>query len=255
MTAQVVLVGNTERLSLLQPVADALLEDLGPLAHSLFLNGNPERNNSVLGPHFSHVHGPPAVSENIGGAEVFFPPAAFGQSHLNLADALVHEVHARVPPSSRILELYAGCGSIGMGLVGRSLGVCFNELAPGGLEGLQMGIAHLSPSLAERVQVRPGPAASAASAIAQSEVVVVDPPRRGLDPEVVKALWADPPKRLLYVACGIDAFVRDLEDLTGDGRLHLKEILAFDLFPHTGHVELLGCFESGQGGSCSVGSS
>ena len=118
--AQVVLVGNASEPAPLEPLARALEPLLGNDLHSLWWNGNPERTNVILGPHWQRLSGPEAVCERIGGVDVFFPPAAFGQNHLELADELVAQIHAWVGDDRRVLELYAGCGPIGLGLLARS---------------------------------------------------------------------------------------------------------------------------------------
>src|SRR5262249_9461117 len=88
-TAQVVLVGNGAEPALLEPLAEALAAGLGSALHSLWWNGQPARSNVILGPHWRRWLGPEAVRESIGGVDVFFPPGAFGQSHLDLADSMV----------------------------------------------------------------------------------------------------------------------------------------------------------------------
>ncbi|RIK98606.1 MAG: hypothetical protein DCC71_20870, partial [Proteobacteria bacterium] len=114
-SAQVVLVANDATPDATAPLAHALGNALGASLHSLWWNGQPERSNAILGPHWAHLSGPEAVREAIGGADVFFPPGAFGQSHLALADALVRRVHEQVPDGARVAEYYCGVGPIGLG--------------------------------------------------------------------------------------------------------------------------------------------
>jgi 23S rRNA (uracil1939-C5)-methyltransferase len=71
----------------------------------------------------------------------------------------------------------------------------------------------------------------------------VDPPRSGLEPELLARLASDPPSRLIAVACSLDAFERECAALLDGGRLALAELHAFDLFPFTRHVETLARFE------------
>lgn len=242
-TAQVVVVTNESEPASSAPLFDALAERLGERLHSAWWNGNPARANTILGPHFRLMAGEPAVEERIGEARVFYPPGAFGQNNLDLADEVVREAHARVPASARLLELYAGVGPIGLGLVGASRAVVFNELSTDSLRGLDLGIAALDPELRERVRVVRGPATAAISEIPDADVVIVDPPRRGLDVEVTDALAGHPPKRLLYVSCGLPSLLNDARALTQHESLSLTELVVFDLFPHTEHVEVLAVFD------------
>jgi tRNA/tmRNA/rRNA uracil-C5-methylase (TrmA/RlmC/RlmD family) len=247
---QVVLVGNADTPEPLAPLADALRASLGAGLVGLWWNGQPERSNAVLGPHW-HCWWPDAadadpaagcVRETIGGATVFFPPGAFGQSHLDLADRLVAQVHAWTPAGARVAELYAGCGPIGLGLLARSVAVTFVESAPDAVRGLELGLAARPEAERARARVVAAEAASAVGALAGAEVVIADPPRKGLDPALVAALAAAPPGQLVYVGCDLDSFERDAARLTAGGGLRLAELVACDLFPNTDHVETLARF-------------
>ena len=244
-TAQVVLVCNAESPDSARPLLDALVRRVGVELHSLWWNGNAELTNRVLGESFHQVSGPECLVETIGGAKVFFPPAAFGQSNLDLFDRIVAQIHAWVPDNSHLVELYAGCGGIGLGLVSRARGVVFNELGAASLAGLDRGLAELPPELRERTRVVRGSAEVATAEIQSDSVVIVDPPRKGLGPELLAALAARAPERLLYVSCGLDSFARDAEVLVSQG-LSLESATAYDLFPYTRHVETLAAFRRKQ---------
>jgi 23S rRNA (uracil1939-C5)-methyltransferase len=74
-------------------------------------------------------------------------------------------------------------------------------------------------------------------------VVIADPPRKGLDPELTAYLSEYPPERFVYVSCGLESLLADARRLTAVGRLRLGALTAFNLLPFTGHVETLACFE------------
>lgn len=74
------------------------------------------------------------------------------------------------------------------------------------------------------------------------DLMVVDPPRSGLQQNGVARVLASAPQRLLYVACAAEALQRDLPALTGSG-YRLTAMRLCDLFPHTEHVELVACLE------------
>jgi tRNA/tmRNA/rRNA uracil-C5-methylase (TrmA/RlmC/RlmD family) len=243
-TAQVVLVGNAREPGPLEPLADALAARLGARLHSLWWNGNPERTNAILGPLWRRWRGPEAVRERIGGADVFFPPGAFGQSHLDLADRLVLRVQGQVPDGARVLELYAGCGPIGLGLLARSARVAFVESAPDAVRGLELGLAERPEAERAKAEVVAGTAGAAAGLVAGADAVVADPPRRGLDEPLLAALAAAPPPLFLYVSCDLDSFEAQAARLVAGGRLRLAALAAYDLFPNTHHVETLARFEA-----------
>lgn len=240
-TAQVVVVCNADAPEPARPLLDALAERLGPRLHSLWFNGNPERTNVILGPHFWLHSGRELVEERLGGERVFFPPAAFGQNNLDLFEVMLRHIHELVPAGRDVVELYAGCGAIGLGLVERSRSLAFNELGAASLAGLEHGLQALGPERRNRTRLLPGSAEAAAAAIGPDSVVIVDPPRKGLEVALLASLSSAPPERIIYVSCGLSSFVRDAGVLIAGG-LRLESATAYDLFPYTDHVETLALF-------------
>ncbi len=238
---QVVVVANAGPPEATAALTTMLSSKLGDRLHSLWWNGNAARTNTILGPYWERLAGAGAVCETIGGARVFFPPAAFGQANLPLADRIAEQVRAWVPDGARIVELYAGCGALGLGLVERAARVIFNEAAPGGVAGLEQGIAALPADRRRCAEIRPGPAAGCLDALAGADVVIVDPPRKGIDAAVLAGLAETPPARLVVVSCSLDAFLREAAVLRV--RLRLRALVPFALFPHTEHVETAALFE------------
>jgi tRNA/tmRNA/rRNA uracil-C5-methylase (TrmA/RlmC/RlmD family) len=236
---QVVLVGNGEGPEILGDLPEVFAERLGDRLQGLFFNAQPLRSNAVLGPRMLKLRGEDAVREEINGTTVFFPPGAFGQNHLPLFEQAVRRIAQLVPENGSIAEYYCGVGSIGLPLIGRARSIVFNERSPDGIRGLELGLAALPESLRPRASVRVGAAGEQLEALTGADLVLVDPPRKGLDVPLREALIDTPPKRLIYLACGLGRLLEDLEALTGSGRLNLRGIEAFDFFPFTEHVETL----------------
>jgi 23S rRNA (uracil1939-C5)-methyltransferase len=241
--AQVVLVGNAEAPEPLLPLAAALRAELGDVLHSLWWNGNPERTNVILGSRWMRLAGEPFVCESIGGARIYFPPGAFGQSHLELADRLVERVHEWVPDGAVVAEYYAGCGAIGLGLARRCRDLRVNERSPEAVEGLRRGIFDLPAADRTRVRVLAGEASAAAEAALGADLVIVDPPRKGLDADLARALCRAAPARIVYVSCDPVSLERDLYRLEDGAGLALRALEAFALFPYTDHAESLALLE------------
>jgi 23S rRNA (uracil1939-C5)-methyltransferase len=239
---QVVLVANDHSAESILPVAELLVPALGDRLQALWWNGNTERTNTIFGDDWLLLAGHEAVEEAIGGARVFFPPGAFGQSNLDLADRLVADLHSRVPDGVVVAELYCGVGAIGLGLVSRSREVRFNEVSPHGLAGLEMGVAGLPSELREKVSIAGGGAASALEILGGAGCVIVDPPRKGLDDAIVTRLRRDKRGVLLYVSCDIESLARDADRLSANGAWRLTRLTPYALFPHTDHVETLAEF-------------
>ena len=242
-TAQVVLVANSPTVERLAHCLDLIRECLGRELHSLWFNANCGRSNTILGPVFHLWCGPASVIERFGGAAVHYPPGAFGQNNLDIAERIVEHVRAQVPEGARVAEFYAGVGAIGLSLLSRVREIRMNEVSPQSLQGLDLGLAELDPASRARVQVVPGAAGAACEAASGVDVVIADPPRKGLDRELVEYLREQPPERLVYVSCGLESFLVDTARLTSGGRLRLRGLTAFNLMPFTEHVETVGCFE------------
>jgi tRNA/tmRNA/rRNA uracil-C5-methylase (TrmA/RlmC/RlmD family) len=75
-------------------------------------------------------------------------------------------------------------------------------------------------------------------------LIVLDPARQGAGQPVMRALAAldPPPRRIAYVACDPASFARDLRVML-DARWTMRSLRAFDLFPMTEHVELVGMLD------------
>lgn len=239
--AQVSLITNQTAPEGLEPLFADVQSTLGEQLHGLWWNGNPERTNTILGPHWRHIAGQQYVSDRSGDARLFYPPHAFGQSNLDLAMSLAADVRALSRPGDRVLELYAGVGAIGLGLAASAAELWLNELGEGSLQGLALGVAALPPEQAAKVRVVPGAAAAAAGLVAGRDLVIADPPRKGLDAALLDALRATPVERFAYVSCDAASFERDVAELEAPYRL--TSLAVYDLFPHTEHVETLALFE------------
>jgi tRNA/tmRNA/rRNA uracil-C5-methylase (TrmA/RlmC/RlmD family) len=244
-TAQVALVGNCPEPEPLVQCLDLVRDRLGDELHSLWFNSNCEQSNTILGRDFHHWCGPDAVTERFGGAAVCYPPGAFGQGNLEIAERIVQHVREQVPEGARVAEFYAGVGAIGLSLLPTLAVLRMNEVSPPSLRGLELGLAGLDPPDCSKVEVVPGPAADACAAAAGMDVVIVDPPRKGLDPPLREQLAAQPPERLIYVSCGLESFLADAARLAAGGRLRLTQLAAFNLMPFTEHVETVALFERG----------
>jgi 23S rRNA (uracil1939-C5)-methyltransferase len=149
-----------------------------------------------------------------------------------------------IPPGAHVAEFYAGCGALGLGLLRGSAQVRFNELSAHGLQGLALGVAARPAGEHRRARIEAGPAAGCLGLLSDASAVIVDPPRKGLDAELLAALAAAPPERLVYVSCDRTSFARDSRQLLADGRMRLTELVAYALFPNTHHVELAARFET-----------
>jgi 23S rRNA (uracil1939-C5)-methyltransferase len=241
-TAQVVLVVNADTAEPLEPCLALIRERLGPRLHSLWLNFNTQPNNVILGTTFHRHCGPLSVVETFGGAAVHYPPGAFGQSNLEVAQQIIEQIRAWTAPGAHVTEYYAGVGAIGLSLLEQVGSIRLNEVSPQSLQGLELGLAAMPSALRDKVQVVPGPAGATVDAARGAHLVIVDPPRKGLDAPLTHSLATRPPEQLIYVSCGLPSFQNDLGLLLAGGLLKLVELRAYNLMPFTEHVETVARF-------------
>lgn len=219
----------------LERACEALRQE--PLIQGLFLGSLPERGNSLFAKSHELVFGAAALVDECAGAKVFFPPGAFGQANPVLHRRVAERVGMFARDASRVVEYYAGVGTLGLGLAAAGKEIVFNEIGEGSIEGLKMGWDALGRPDALRL-VR-GSAGQHANLYRTSDTVLVDPPRKGLDRELLSRLVSEPPERLIYLSCGIDALVQESRALAQSGQWALDHLSGWAYFPHTEHVETL----------------
>jgi 23S rRNA (uracil1939-C5)-methyltransferase len=243
-SAQVVLAANSETIEPLAECFGLIAERLGSSLHSLWFNSNVGQSNTILGSAFQKWCGPESVVDSFGGASVHYPPGAFVQNNPEIAERIIAHVRAQIPEHAHVAEFYAGVGAIGLSLLAKAKVLLMNEINPHALQGLQMGIAGLSVADQGRITVVAGAAGAAFAFAAGAGVVIADPPRKGLDPELAQYLAENPPARFIYVSCSLDSLKSDTARLVSGGKLRLVSLSAFNLLPFTEHVESVAVFDA-----------
>lgn len=173
---------------------------------------------------------------DLGGVTLQISPGSFVQTNTAVAQALYRQAAAWVDelePAS-LWDLYCGVG-----------GFALHCAAPGrdvrGIEVTAAAVASASAAAARAglsgVRFDVGDATEVAAAASDlPEVVVVNPPRRGLGPRLTAWLASSGVPHVLYSSCHLESLVRDLEALRP---LRPVRARVFDMFPHTQHQEVL----------------
>jgi 23S rRNA (uracil1939-C5)-methyltransferase len=166
--------------------------------------------------------------------------ASFFQGNRFLVGTLLQRVleHAR---GDRFADLYAGVGLFSVALAARGA----SGIAVEGDSASGQDLAGNAEQTDGRLSVRLGPVEEAVSIVPAQipDVVVVDPPRTGLSPEVVSGLLAWNAPRVVYVSCDVPTLARDSARLVAGG-YRLTSLEALDMFPNTPHVECLAVFDA-----------
>jgi 16S rRNA G966 N2-methylase RsmD len=176
-----------------------------------------------------------------------FPPTVFRQANIDGFAAIVAALVSRVPPDSNVLELYGGVGTIALHLAAKAKSIVSSDANPHNLPCFNRAAQALPEALRAKLTYVPKDAAdmAATGAIQKTDVLVVDPPRKGLDDEVLEVLEAAGhrrPNRLLYVSCGFKAFTRDAARLLAAG-WNIVHAEGHVLFPGADHIETFAHFQ------------
>ena len=186
-----------------------------------------------------HVGADGTAVQHAAGRAWRLSPGVFWQVHPALPDVLAAVVGqwADAPRDGTAWDLYGGVGlfaSVLAGQVGEGGAVTVVEASHRAVVDGRAALADL-PQVTWRV-ARVERELEAGRLGTRPDVVVADPPRRGLGRELVAALCAHAPRRVVHVACDPAALARDVGLFTGRG-YRLEELRAFDAFPMTHHFE------------------
>jgi len=151
---------------------------------------------------------------------IFYPPHVFRSANLCEFGALVGALRSFVPAGSNILELYGGVGTIGLHLADLAKSLVCNDESPEAAACFQQGVKTLPKELRKKFRFEQGDAAERLELLTKCDLLLVDPPRKGLDEKVTGALAsaaASGVRRILYVSCSFSSLKRDLGRLKAGG--------------------------------------
>ena len=203
------------------------------------LSVNTKRGNAVLGDRFLTLHGPGSIEDTLCGLNFRLSPRTFYQVNHHQAQRLYQMAisQAGITKADTVLDLYCGVGTITLAMAGAAGKVIGVEVVPQAVEDAKDNAARNGITNAEFFC---GDAGQAALELEKSgvrpDVVVVDPPRKGLNADTIEALHRMSPRRIVYVSCDPATLARDVALLKERGYT-LKTAAAADLFPRCAHVE------------------
>ena len=229
----VLVVTSAARPARLAAAAEAIAAH--PSVRGVVAMSNDRDDAAIVTGDVTVLAGTGALIERVAGCPVEVGPGEFLQVNRDQARAIygrVADLALDGQPAARAIDLYAGLGGIALTLARRGATVDAVEIDPGATAALVRAAA--AGGLADRVRVHTGDASLVAS-LPAPDVVVVNPPRKGLSAETRAALVALAPPRIVYVSCGPDSLGRDLAALAAWYRP--DAIDPFDLMPGTSQVE------------------
>lgn len=224
-----------------------LLQDAVPGLRSVVLSFHPKRSNAVLGEAFETLLGDGTLEDVLCGLRFRLSARSFYQVNHDQAQRL-YEAALEAAALSRedtVLDLYCGTGTITLAMArqaGQAIGV---EIVEAAIEDARENALRNGITNAEFFCADAGQAAQAlAERGVRPNVIVVDPPRKGIGSEVVEAMAQMAPERIVYVSCDPATLGRDVGRLTEKG-YRLVKAQAVDMFPRTAHVETVALLSRG----------
>ncbi|MBR3765402.1 MAG: 23S rRNA (uracil(1939)-C(5))-methyltransferase RlmD [Clostridia bacterium] len=227
------------------PDAKGLWAALSPLgAVSLILTENRERTNVILGRNFRTLFGQDTLEDMLCGLTFDLSPAAFFQVNPQQTEVLYQTAldFAQLRPTDRLCDVYCGAGTISLMMARHCQQVLGIEIVPQAIENAKKnarrnGIANADFRCGAAEDVLP----RLVDEGLRPDVIVIDPPRKGVDEAVIAAIAKAGPRRVVYVSCNVATQARDAARLCALGYT-LDKVQPVDMFCWTSGVECVVSF-------------
>ena len=239
--SMVTVAANGSRL----PSADKLIESLRPLGVvSLWLNENRDRTNVILSDRFHLLYGSETLPDTLCGLRFELSPASFFQVNPSQTEKLYQTAlsFAELKPEDTLCDVYCGAGTITLMMASHCRQAVGIEIVPAAVENAKRnaernGIQNTSFYTGKAEECLP----RLVSEGLRADVIVLDPPRKGLDPAVVRAIARVSPSRVVYISCNVATQARDAA-LFLEAGYHIQKVQPVDMFCWTSGIETVCLF-------------
>ena len=222
-----------------EPELAAYIRAAAPRTVGVLVNTNTRWGNVVLGERYRTVWGQDFLMDTLCGLEFKLSVPSFYQVNRDQAEVLYGKAleFADLTGTETALDLYCGIGTITLCLAKRAGRVIGAEIVPAAIRDAKENAAR---NHIENAEFFCGDAAEVAAKLEaeglRPDVITVDPPRKGLAPEVIGSIAAMGPARVVYVSCDPATLGRDVKRF-GELGYRAVRACAVDMFPGTRHVE------------------
>ena len=214
----------------------------------VLLNSNTRRGNVILGDKYRTLFGRNYLMDTLCGLKFKLSMPSFYQVNRDQAEALYGKAleFAGLTGNETVLDLYCGIGTITLCLAKAAKRVIGAEIVPPAIRDAKENALR---NHVENAEFFCGDAADIAAKLESDglrpDVVTVDPPRKGLAPEVIASVAAMGPEKVVYVSCDPATLGRDVKIFREFG-YEAKRAAAVDMFPGTAHVETVVLLSKGK---------
>lgn len=242
--SMVTLIINGETLPHQESLISALTQGL-PGFVSLCISPNTQKGNTILGSGYCALWGDQRLNDRLCGFDFSLSPLSFFQINRMQAETLYYKALelAKVNPDDLVIDLYCGAGTISSLFAARCREVIGIEIVPQAIEdardnALRNRIANVRFMQGSAETLMPSLTAEGH----KPDIIVLDPPRKGAAPEVLAAMIAAAPKKIVYVSCNPATQARDARILC-DAGYRAAACQSVDMFCRTPDVENILLFE------------
>ncbi len=222
-----------------EPELAAMILSAVPKTAGVVLNTNTRRGNVILGDRYRTILGQDFLMDRLCGRTFRLSVPSFYQVNREQAEILYNKAveFAGLTGTETVLDLYCGAGTITLTMASRAKRVIGAEIVP---EAIRDAEENARRNGVDNAEFFCGDAADVAARLENEglrpDVITLDPPRKGLTPEVVHSVAAMGPERVVYVSCDPATLARDVK-LFAELSYCPRRAVAVDLFPGTRHVE------------------
>ena len=226
----------------------ALLRDACPKCRGIVLGTNTKKGNVILGDRYRTLWGEDRLEDTLCGKRFRLSVPSFYQVNRAQAERLYAKAieFADLTGQETVLDLYCGAGTITLALSDHAKRVLGAEIVPEAIDDARENAVRNGVKNAEFFC---GDASDVAKKLAQEhlrpDVITVDPPRKGLAPDVVESIAAMQPERVVYVSCDSATMARDVKRFADLGYTAARAA-AVDMFPRADHVETVVLLSKGE---------
>ena len=235
----VVIVTRTPKLPHAKELVAGMVDQI-PGITSIIHNVNAKNTNVVLGPENHVLWGEPTIHDQLLGIDFTISPLSFYQVNPQQTEKLYQAAidAAELDGTQTVIDAYCGIGTISLAVAKHAQKVYGVEIVPAAIEDAKLNALHNQIENAEFVVGKAEEQmAKWQAAGLKPDVLIVDPPRKGLDEQLIEAAGKMAPQKIVYVSCNPATLVRDLQRLMEQGYRVTKPIQPVDQFPQTTHVE------------------
>lgn len=236
----VCIVINGRKMPYKERLVEKLLKFKKDGLKSITLNYNEEKTNVILGTELEVLWGTDFITDMIGGITFQISPMSFYQVNIEQTEKLYKKVleFADLTGKETVWDLYCGIGTISLFLAQKAKKVYGVEIVPAAVQNAKENakrnkIQNVEFFLGASEEVLPEWYEKKKEKI---DIIVVDPPRKGCERELLKTIVKMKPEKIVYVSCDSATLARDLRILEEEG-YKTEKVQGFDLFSQTVHVE------------------